>query len=564
MSSVNLFIRKSKTGGALFLVLAVIGVLAIFTAATTMQATSNLGVVSRETQDDQARFVAAAGIQSALARLSAPRSWPSAANPQGQGDVWSCVDYNYEPDHLGLWSSTDPRLHAAVMVYNNTDGAFHRTPQGPDGTAIPAGKILVISKGIIDGKGERRSTTVAALVKPSGLSFDKAAFGGSEIQIAGSLVDSVDSSVAGWTPASYSPYDLTTNPQRKATIASNNPGLDSIIFDNTTQIDGNVNSGPNSVLGAIAYNGSLVTGSDGTLSSAKDFSTVLPPSDATVLGGGGDALYGAGPTTIAGGVYKISGDLTLSPGAELTFSGPTVIFVDGDFTADNAVLNADGRPANLQIFLTGDSSRVAEVRNSEGSLLLAAPNAEATVEGSDIFGSVMGDRVSIINSSLHYDEATENLILGSSSWTTDSYLTQATTESLSVTPPPGGPPPDPLTFNPGPVPTGTGGSNGGSSGGNTNGGSSGGNTNGGSSGGNTNGGSSGGNTNGGSSGGNTNGGNSGGNTNGGSSGGNTNGSGSGGNTNGSGSGNNSGGSGPGHTPRCCLDFSCGPPRCHIY
>ncbi len=533
----------SQKGNAVFLILAICGVLAIFTGAVGLGAVNNMRGTSQSSMDDQARFIAAAGVQAALARLSEPRVWPSPATPNGQGDVWSIADYNYERDHLGLWSTTSPGLHADVSVYNNTPGAFHRSSTGPDGTAIPPGRILIISSGIFDdGRGARQSTTVAALAKPAGVVFDKAAFGADKVSILDSLVDCVDSGVAGWTPASYAPYDLTVDAVRGATVASNNNISDSIVFNGGSQVDGDVMSGPSSALGAIGYYGATITGVDGTLTSAKDTNTLIAPASATPLGGGGDVNYNAGVSTLSAGTYHISGDLNLSPGAELTLTGPTVIFVDGDLAVDGAILNMDRKPSDLQIFLTGGPSTVADFVGSQGSLLIAGADVEANISDSELFGAVLGNEVSIQNSSLHYDQAVATTQLGSSNWTTDSFINHATTRVATITPPSGGPPSDPLASTTGSGGSGSGSGTGSSTSSGTGSGSSGtGSTSGSGSGTSGTGGSS------------------------------TSGTGTSGTTSTSGTGtsgttSSSGGGtgGTGHKSLCCLDYSCGPPKCMIY
>lgn len=534
--------KLPRVGSALFLILAIAGVLALFTGAVGIGALNNLQGMTREAQDDQARFMAMAGIQAGLARLSGVRNWPNAGNPYGQGDPWSYVNYNYQYDHLGLWSTSRPNLHAYVLAYNNSPGAFARTANGPDGVAIPDGRVLLISSGIYDTDASRRSTTVAALARPAGILFDKAVFGAADVKVLGTLVDCVDSNVAGWTPASYAPYDLTTVPVRNATVASNNTVTDSIVFDSGSKVDGNVYSGPNSPLGAIGYYGGFITGTDGSQSSAKDTNNVLPPATATLLGGGSDVIYGAGTWTLTAGTYKVNGNMSLSGGANLVVTGPTVLYIDGNFSASAASkLNIAGKPSDLQIYLTGGSSTLADLSGgSQASMLLAGLNVTVNVADSEIFGAVQGNRVNFTNSQLHYDTAVSTQFFGSTAWVTDSFLNQATTDMLAITVPPGGPPSDPMASGGGTVGGSVGGS---SSGGSSSGGSVGGSSSGGSSSGGSVGGSVGGSSSGSSSSGSSS---------------------TGGSTGGSSSGGAGSGGVGGRPLRCCLDYSCGPPRCMIY
>lgn len=431
------------------MVLAICGVLAILTGAVMTGVLGNLRSASGESADDQARYIAQAGVQAALARLSRPRNWPSAAQPKGEGNVWSTVDYNYEEDHLGLWSNSNPDLHAAILVYNNTSDAFHRTPQGPDGTDIPEGRILIVSSGIVgsDARGERQSTTVAALAKPAGVMFEDALLGGNKVKVNNSYVDVIDSSTPGWTPATYSPYDIMANPVKAAGITSNNTTTNSIEFDATSIVDGDVYSGPNSNLGAIGYYGAQKTGIDGALGSARDLNVMTVPPTATQLGSW-NADYAAGPTVITGGTYHVKGDLNIASGAVITLTSTTTLYVDGNINIDDAKVNMNGKPWHLQIFMTGGSGTTATIKDSSTSLLVSGPNADVQIDNSHLFGAAIGGQVDVKDSGIHYDRAVDGLYLGSIGWVTDVFLNSATVEKLEISAPPGGAPPDPFTVRP--------------------------------------------------------------------------------------------------------------------
>ena len=437
---------STNKGSALFLILAICGVLAVLTGSVALGAATNLQNVSGESSDDQARYIAQAGVQAALSRLSQVRSWPSASNPKATGDVWSCVDFNYDEDHLGLWSSSDPNLHAAILAYNNTPGAFHRTSHGPDGTEIPEGRVLLISSGIVDSdqRGERQSTTVAALAKPAGVLFEDALQGGSLVSVQNSVVDAVNSSDPGWTPLSYAPYDISANPTRNARVTSNNNITDSIAFDATSLVDGDVYSGPGSSLGAIGYYGASISGVDGILDSPRDLNVVTPPSTAVPLGSALSADFGAGPTELAGGIYHVRGDLNITNGAELTVTSTTTIYVDGSVNISDAQINLNGKPWHVQIYLAGGSGNNINVTNSVVGALISGPNARINMANSHWFGAAVADEIAVEDTAFHYDTAVSNLYLGSTAWTTDIFINPATTKKLTISPPVGGPPSDPL------------------------------------------------------------------------------------------------------------------------
>jgi hypothetical protein len=439
---------RKKFGAGLMFVMGIAGVLAMFTGAVGLGAVNHLHNVRAEGEIDQARFAATGGIQAALARLSRPRHWPTASEPWGDGNVSSDVDFNYDPDVTKLRSASNPTLLAEVRIYNNTANAFHRCTQGPDGVPIPNDRILVISSGIYNDGARREATTVSALVKPSGVSFDKAMFGNSEVKVLGSLVDCVDSSVAGWTPAAYTPYDMVANPVTGASIASNNNLLNSIELDGASKVDGNINSGPNSVLGAITYLGALVTGSDGSLASAKDNNKVFAPATGTTTLSPGDANY-TGPATVLtlnGGSYTVGGDLNLSGGMSVVVTAPTTIYVSKNVNITGGTkLNITGKPSDLQIYSSGSSTNSIEIKDSQGSFLMAGAELTAHIDNSEVFGAVVANKVKAENNTkLHYDKALAGKFFGSTDWTTDSFLGRGSIKTLTVTPPAGGPPSDPM------------------------------------------------------------------------------------------------------------------------
>jgi hypothetical protein len=231
-----------------------------------------------------------------------------------------------------------------------------------------------------------------------------------------------------------------------ADISSNNTATDSIEFDGTTVIDGNVYSGPNSTLGAIGYYGATKTGIDGALASSKDLNVLSAPGNATPFPTF-DADYTAGPNVIPGGTYHVKGNLNISSGAVVSVTSTTSFYVDGNVTIDGASVNMNGYPWHFQIFMTGGAG-VANITNSSTSILLSGPDSDISVRDSELFGALIGNRVFVLDSGIHYDRAVNGLYLGSTSWVTDVFLNSATTKELAVTPPSGGPPSDPLANQP--------------------------------------------------------------------------------------------------------------------
>ncbi|MBN9419680.1 hypothetical protein ABS71_14320 [bacterium SCN 62-11] len=446
---------------ALMLILSVCGVLGAFTGAVGMGALNNLRVVNHQEQVDQARYAAQGGIAAALDRLSRPNKFPSGASSppytqgNGEGISWSDVDYYYRPDLTKLQSSTNPSISAVVQVYNNTAGAFHRSETLPDGTAIPEGKVFVISAGVFEDGQRRGSSTLGALVKPEGVNFAKSAFGKSRVSLSSCLVDCVSSSDPGWTPLTYAPYSMAGSPQRAAGVASNNKVVDSVVLTDT-QVDGNVTVGPGSSAGAIAYLGSTsITGSDGSFAHTQDLSKPAAPATATPLANSGADLLYTGSAALPVGSYRVAGNLNINA-ANLSSAGQTILYVSGNVNITGSAVNMNSKPANLQIFLSGGAGTTIHVDNSQISCLISGADAHATCSNSDQFGAMIADVIDSTGCKLHYDRTVAQEIFGSNDWVPESFVAQATTMTVVVTPPPPAPAPAPPGPGPGPAPPGPG------------------------------------------------------------------------------------------------------------
>ena len=138
-----------------------------------------------------------------------------------------------------------------------------------------------------------------------------------------------------------------------------------------------------------------------------------PPYDAKNV-----ALVASGSrvVTLPGGTYFFS-DVRFSGGAELRVTGPTVIYVTGQFDLGGGVLvNATGVPSDMIVYvhpydLPGvPSPTQSEVKFNGGpaaSLAVYAPEVDITVGGNnDVYGSLVGrDITTLGNASFHYDEA---------------------------------------------------------------------------------------------------------------------------------------------------------------
>lgn len=131
------------------------------------------------------------------------------------------------------------------------------------------------------------------------------------------------------------------------------------------------------------------------------------------------SVSGAGVILMPGGTYFFS-SLKVVGGATLKFTGPTKIYVTGDFDVTGGLLaNVLGKPEDLQIYshpypvVTAPPARPKVV--VRGATLLSAavyaPASDVSLLGvSDVSGSVVGRSVTLpLATNFHYDQALARL-----------------------------------------------------------------------------------------------------------------------------------------------------------
>ncbi|MBY0545962.1 MAG: hypothetical protein K2W95_01595 [Candidatus Obscuribacterales bacterium] len=138
----------------------------------------------------------------------------------------------------------------------------------------------------------------------------------------------------------------------------------------------------------------------------------------------------SGNTTLAAGDYYTS-SISLSGSAVLTTNGtptsPVRIWVEGTnasitVAGNGRITNANGKPAALQIFYTGNQ-QVKVAGNGEFRGILYAPNAEVALKGNgQMYGAVIGNSATLngggARGSFHYDAALSNMSLFTAPQTT--------------------------------------------------------------------------------------------------------------------------------------------------
>ena len=120
--------------------------------------------------------------------------------------------------------------------------------------------------------------------------------------------------------------------------------------------------------------------------------------------------------TLKGGTYFFS-DVKFTGQAELHITGPTVIYVTGEFdVSGGGFINDSGNAANLIVYAhpyalpsghNPSSSQVKIRGGSHAAMAVYAPGAEISVAGNDdVYGALIGDTITVSgNSRFHYDKA---------------------------------------------------------------------------------------------------------------------------------------------------------------
>lgn len=201
-------------------------------------------------------------------------------------------------------------------------------------------------------------------------------FGEEGIDIRGSVtVNSYDSSV------STSPIP-TFNGQMK----SNGTASATIDINGSVEVYGDLLSGPGSEADAIQITGaSLVTGEQGP---AKEETTLSEVDEEA----GEEDKQVSSSETWEGGTYRFE-SLTVTGGAELSFTGPTKIYVEELTLSGGSSVNPNGVPDDLHIYVV-EGGDVQMTGNASFYGVLYAPDSEVRMNGSfSLYGAVVGQTI---------------------------------------------------------------------------------------------------------------------------------------------------------------------------
>jgi len=147
----------------------------------------------------------------------------------------------------------------------------------------------------------------------------------------------------------------------------------------------------------------------------------LLPDGQSPLNNGTFTLSGDNDMLLPSGTYYFTGDFKISGGADLKITGPTTIWVDGEFTIEgNASVNPTLSPSNLAVFLTklgsGDNLKYRLLGTSSFYGIVYAPAVKFEVtDNSQFYGALTALELEIEHSSLggpnqgvHFDEDLED------------------------------------------------------------------------------------------------------------------------------------------------------------
>jgi hypothetical protein len=357
----------------------ILTVLLILGASLMERAQTAVDRASVRNRQERAFQLAEAGIEKALWELNQPNGW---------------LLYPGDTD-MSLQGGT---LDIAISMPPANRGVFTDT-------------LTVIATGVIPSPqiGRTHSCAIRMVTHKDPRYFAYAIFGNSEVSVGNGTVRLMADS--------YSSDDGAyggDNTGAGADIATNASGSNSVKILPQGEVYGNISVGvdaspPES---AVSNNGTV----SGTISNLE-VTNVLPsvtsvPAGAIELG---DVWLEADQQLVLDpGVYHMT-DCDIFGSAQIICNGKVVLYIDQ--TADtstpdvriggNGIVNTSQIPANLTIYCSPDVVSFTVSGNAEIYAGIYAPQADIVMNAGDIYGSVVGNTVTLngSNSNIHYDEA---------------------------------------------------------------------------------------------------------------------------------------------------------------
>jgi Flp pilus assembly protein TadG len=323
-----------------------------------------------QTAADAAARAAAVGISTSANQAIADAVAVAAAN-KCDG---SAVVLNAGADvELGTWNSGTKTFTALSGAAANSATAVRVTTRrlASRGTAIPLVFAKVVGRQSCDVKAVAIASAsgaagTAGFVGLNGITMNNNGFFGSYL-----------------SSTSTNPTQATA--ASKARVGTNG----TITVKNNNTVRGDVQLGP-----AGAISGSLaVSGATSHLSSTIPAPASPSWNPSTNPGGIAQNYTVNSATTLPGGTYWFTA-LTLN--ANLSFSAPATVYVNGNITIDAALTASGSVPANLKIYQLGSSRTFGDSKNNSISVtaVVEAPGAnlvsknKLTFKGAGTFGTI--------------------------------------------------------------------------------------------------------------------------------------------------------------------------------
>jgi Flp pilus assembly protein TadG len=377
--------RRARNGSVLIYVMAA---LVAFTGLVSLAVDlghARMVKTQLQTAADAAARHAAAGLSSGISTV---QSNAVAAGGYNTADGTSVViDPNNDVD-FGTWSNgTFTVLTGSARSSANAVRVWARR------TAANGNSVQMFFGGLI-GKSSADVTaySIASLTTQGG--------GGGIIGLS-SLTTSGTSMTDSYNSAN-GPYSAGSS-RSNGSVESNA----NISLSGGTTVHGNASPGPGDTA-----TGGTVTGSRTPLSSPLNEPNASAGSYATTndnalisayMSGSDFTMSGGGSSTLPAGHYYVH-NLTISGGHSLIITSATTFYVTGkvDISGGSIAANA---PSDLQVNVIGTGT-VTLSGGSGFTLEVYAPQSSVTVSGgSNFYGSVVGNTLTISSSSVHSDEA---------------------------------------------------------------------------------------------------------------------------------------------------------------
>ncbi len=367
--------HQNDKGSALLIAMALIAMLTGIAIMSVDRSNNDLDLTYNQLHEEQAFYVAEAGLARSLAVLNLNKVWRTGfLQVPFNGGVYTVAV---------LDSVSNPLLADTIVLRGTADfsGAKSNIEQWlVRGISTPFNygafgddKLVIANNACTDSYNSDSGTYAATRVDNYG------DVGSNDTVIISGMSTSVGGSVSSAAPNGVK---LIGNPEIEGTITSAAPPVPINLISNADYAAAQaINSAPSGFVGtSYSYSsGNLtVNGKDLTLKSGTYYFNNL-----TVIGGG---------------------DIHVAAGAKVK------IYVTGNMLVEgNATVNHGGKPSDLMVFSKGSFSEIGD--NGEFTGTLYAP-ATAFVHGNNayFYGAVMAKTASISNNAcLHYDRSLANL-----------------------------------------------------------------------------------------------------------------------------------------------------------